>query len=253
MACVEIRFWGEALQKASAMNVVLPERIEQSPPYPVLYLLGGLSDDHTIWHRRTRIEWYVRGLPLIVVMPDGGRGFYCDAIAGPACERHIIEDVIGFVDHFLPTVAERRGRVVGGLSMGGYGAIKLALKYPDMFCSATAHSGCHAVVRNLMAQGKFPEDEKLTLELLRIYGHSPSPDDDPFALAERVDRSQLPAMRLDCGREDFLLQHNRDFHAHLERLGIAHEYKEFPGDHTWDYWDLHIQEAIAFHCKALGI
>jgi len=72
--------------------------------------------------------------------------------------------------------------------------------------------------------------------------------------------TQGPAKVLDitkaareCGAADFLLQHNRDFHAHLERLGIPHEYEEFPGDHTWDYWDLHIQEAIAFHCKTLGI
>jgi len=253
MAFAEVHFWSDAIKKSSAMGVILPEQIEQPPPYPAFYLLGGLSDDQTIWRRRTRIEWYVCRLPLIVVMPNGGREFYTDAAEGPACERHIIEDVIGFVDRFLPTIAERRGRVIGGLSMGGYGAVKLALKYPNLFCSATAHSGCHAVVRNLASQGKLPEDESLTPELRRIYGESPDPGDDPFALAERADRACLPALRLDCGADDFLLPHNRDFHAHLERLGVAHEYEEFPGGHTWDYWDTHVQEAIAFHCRILGI
>jgi S-formylglutathione hydrolase FrmB len=137
--------------------------------------------------------------------------------------------------------------------MGGYGAMKLALKYPHMFCSTTAHSGCHAVVRNLIAQKRMPEHDELTPELLRIYGVSPNLDDDPFVLAERIDRSRLPAIRFDCGAGDFLLQHNRDFHAHLQRLGIPHEYAEFPGDHTWDYWDQRVQEAIAFHCRALGV
>lgn len=253
MAFAEIRFWARAIQKSSSLSVILPERPDLSPPYPVMYLLGGLSDDHTIWHRRTRIEWHVRELPLIVVMPDGGRSFYTDAIAGPPYERHILEDVMGFVDRTFPTIAGRRGRVIGGLSMGGYGAMKLALKHHHLFCSVAAHSSCHAVVHNLRREGKFIEDEELTPELRRIYGDSPGPDDDPFALAERVDRALLPALRFDCGVEDFLIEHNRDFHAHLERLGIPHEYEEFPGAHTWDYWDLHVQDAIAFHCKALGI
>jgi putative tributyrin esterase len=73
-------------------------------------------------------------------MPDGGRGFYCDAVDGPAYERSLLDDVIGFVDRTFHTIPEREGRVIGGLSMGGYGAIKLALKYPQLFCSAVAHS-----------------------------------------------------------------------------------------------------------------
>lgn len=253
MAFAEIRFWGAAIQKASAMNVILPNRKDRAGPYPVFYLLHGLSDDHTICHRRTRIEWYVRDLPLIVVMPDGGRSFYCDAVEGPAYERHLIEDVIGFVDRFFPTVADRSGRVIGGLSMGGYGAMKLALKYPHMFCSVVAHSGCHAVLRNIARYGGIPDHPELTPELLRIFGRSPDPANDPFALAQRADRSLLPAIRLDCGTDDFLLQDNRDFHAHLRRLEIPHEYQEFPGGHSWDYWDEHVREAIAFHCKVLGI
>jgi S-formylglutathione hydrolase FrmB len=253
MAFAEIHFRGGAIHKDATMYAILPEQAEQAGPYPVFYLLHGLSDDHTIWHRRTRIEWYVRDLPVIVVMPDGGRAFYCDAVDGPAYERHLIEDVIGWVDRFLPTIAERRGRVIGGLSMGGYGAMKLALKHPEMFCSVVAHSGCHAIVRRLIEHHMLPDHEELTPELLRIYGPSPSLDEDPFALAERIDRSRLPAIRFNCGTEDFLLDHNREFHAHLERLGIPHEYEESPGEHTWDYWDLHIQETLAFHCRALGI
>jgi len=253
MAFVEIHFRGHAVHKDATLYAILPERAEAAGPFPVLYLLHGLSDDHTIWHRRTRLEWYVRDLPLIVVMPDGGRGFYCDAADGAAYESHLIQDVVGLADRFLPTIAERRGRVIGGLSMGGYGAMKLALKRPEMFCSVAAHSGCHAVVRRLAEHNRLPDHDELTPELLRIYGLPPRPDEDPFALAERIDRSRLPAIRFDCGTEDFLLDHNREFHAHLERLGIAHEYEEFPGAHNWDYWDQHVREALAFHCRALGI
>ena len=76
--------------------------------------------------------------------------------------------------------------------------------------------------------------------------------DDLFALAEQADRRVLPALRIDCGTEDGLLDVNRRFHAHLDVLGIPHEYEEFHGGHSWDYWDRHVQEALAFHARALA-
>jgi S-formylglutathione hydrolase FrmB len=228
------------------MNIIFPEIGVGEPPFPVCYLLHGLSDDHTIWARRTSIERYVAPLPLIVVMPDGGRGFYCDALEGPAYERHIIEDVIGFVDRTFQTIPERKGRVIGGLSMGGYGAMKLALKFPHLFCSAVAHSSAFDVRRRI-------ERLEMSAEMRRIFGPSPvGGPDDPYALAEKLDRKLLPALRIDCGREDGLLEENRAFHRYLEKLGIPHEYEEFPGAHTWDYWDQRVQEALTFHQRALG-
>jgi len=154
------------------MNVIFPEIGVGEPPFPVFYLLHGLSDDHTSWARRTSIERYVAPLPLIVVMPDGGRGFYCDAVEGPAYERHVIEDVIGFVDRTCQTIPERKGRVIGGLSMGGYGALKLALKFPHLFCSAVAHSSAFDVRRRI-------EHPEMSAEMRRIFGLSPAggPDD----------------------------------------------------------------------------
>jgi putative tributyrin esterase len=155
--------------------------------------------------------------------------------------------VIGFVDRTFHTMPERQGRVIGGLSMGGYGAIKLALKYPQLFCSAVAHSAALDVRRRI-------ERPEIAEEMRRIFGPAPGGGpDDPYALAATMDRRLLPALRLDCGLEDGLLEENRAFHRHLEQLGIPHEYAEFPGAHTWDYWDHHVQEAIAFHQRALGL
>lgn len=245
MAFLSIQYHSESLKKACSMYVILPESI--NGPYPVMYLLHGLSDDNTIWHRRTRIEWYVRQLPLAVVMPDGGRGFYCDAVNGPAHETHIIKDVIGFVDMHFNTRAERSGRVIGGLSMGGYGALKLALKFPHLFCSVVSHSGG-------LGAGHKPLREDMVDELRLIYGDNPTGGkDDLWAIAEKCDRNSLPAIRIDCGLDDFLLEDNRAFHQHLAKLGIPHEYQEFPGEHNWDFWDTHIQEAIRFHARVLGI
>ena len=242
-----MQFHSPALSKACSMNIILPDAQPQAGPYPVLYLLHGLSDDHTIWTRRTSIERYVGGLPLIVVMPDGGRSFYCDGVAGPAYETHIVKDVVGFVDRFFDTRKDRAGRAIGGLSMGGYGALKLGLKFLDLFCSAVSHSGALGIT-----QGK---STSLRADAYhQIFGPSPAEGKDClFGLAKRVDRSRLPAIRIDCGVDDGLLEANREYHALLTDLGIAHEYEEFPGAHDWGYWDVHVQEAIGFHRKALGI
>jgi len=244
MSVLTVQYRSNALARACAMNVILPEDTTRAS-YPALYLLHGLSDDHTTWCRRTRIEWYVREMPLIVVMPDGGRGFYCDAVHGPAHERHILEDVIGWVDHFLPSIRAREGRAVGGLCTGGYGSMKLALKRPDLFCSVVSHSSCF-----LCAHRPVPDSRD---EWQRIFGPGPGGGkDDVFALAENIDRGLLPAIRFDCGTEDGLLQDSREFHQHLTRLGIEHEYEESPGAHSWDFWDLHVQEALRFHWRTLA-
>ena len=245
MAFLAIQHFSQSLTKACSMQVILPEAAEG--PYPVLYLLHGLSDDHTIWHRRTRIEWYVRELPLAVVMPDGGRSFYCDAVNGPAYESYIIKDVINFIDTHFNTQAERSGRVIEGLSMGGYGALKLGLKFPDLFCSVVSHSGG-------VAAGHKLRTDALSAEMALIYGDNPiGGKDDLWAIADRVPKEKLPAIRIDCGLDDFLLDDNRAFHEHLKKLEIAHEYEVFPGEHNWDYWDTHVQEGLKFHARSLGL
>jgi len=250
MAFCELKYFSRSLGKAMAANIILPEN-NMAGPYPVFYLLHGLSDDHTIWARRTSIERYVQDLPLIVVMPDGGRSFYCDMAEGGAYESSIVKDLIGFVDATFHTRHNREGRVLGGLSMGGYGAAKLALKFPDLFCAAVSHSGA-------LAFGHYPpeseKDPKRRSEWERVLGKNPvGSDNDLFALASKVPADKRPALRIDCGKDDFLIEHNRTYHKHLDTLGFKHEYAEYPGAHTWAYWDTHVQEAIAFHAKILKI
>ncbi len=158
-----------------------------------------------------------------------------------AFETFILRDLVGFVDRTFQTRATREGRVIGGLSMGGFGAIKLALKHPEMFCAAASHSGA---LWRPHGTGAVYEGS----ELHRVFG------DEPGGRARRYFRvgrtlqqeTQLPALRFDCGTEDYLLEANRAFHAHLQRLGIAHEYAEYPGRHDWAYWDEHVQEAVVF-------
>jgi S-formylglutathione hydrolase FrmB len=129
--------------------------------------------------------------------------------------------------------------------MGGYGALRLALGYPERYVSAVSHSG--AV---FLGQVK-PKDE----EYKRIFGaKSKNTDHDLQHLAAKAQAAgKLPALRIDCGVDDFLLSQNQAFHRQLIDLKIPHEYEEFPGAHTWDYWDLHVREAIAFHARHLKL
>src|SRR5436190_21271406 len=146
MAFAPINYFSQSLRKASSFSIVFPDHPSVPRPWSVFYLLHGLSDDDTIWMRRTSIERYVEGLPLVVVMPDGGRGWYTNAQVGYAYEDDLIKDVVGLIDRTFPVKAERGGRAIGGLSMGGYGAVKLGLKHHETFGSVTSYSGALAIV-----------------------------------------------------------------------------------------------------------
>ncbi|MCX7801271.1 MAG: esterase family protein [Fimbriimonadales bacterium] len=244
MPFAELRYFSEALQKHTAVNLLLPDP-KLPGPYPVMFLLHGLSDDHTIWMRRTSIERYCDGLPLLVAMPDGGRGFYVDALDGFAYETALAVELPSLLQAYFPTTDRW---CATGLSMGGYGAVRFALRYPERFVSAHSLSGALAFGHSTELP-KRPDAR----EFERLVGSSPKGSDfDLLALAERLEPARRPALRFDCGTEDFLLESNRCFHEHLAKLGFPHEYEEFPGDHEWGYWDLHVREAIEFHRRQLG-
>ena len=242
MALAHVRWFSSTLLKSVSMNVILPETT--SGPYRTLYLLHGLSDDYSTWGRRSRIEWYVRDLPLIVVMADGERGFYTDNADGPAYATFFGEELPSFVERNFRALSTREGRCVGGLSMGGYGALRLGLGYPDRYRSVTSHSGALFAWRY---------DERITSlgpeEHRRIFGGSAEGSShDLLALAARArERGVLPRIRIDCGTDDFLFNVNQRFTGELYKLQVPHEYAEYPGMHDWDYWDLHVREAIQFH------
>ncbi len=238
-----------ALQKMTAFTAIVPEH--SSGPWATLYLLHGLSDDHTAWARRTSLERYVDGLPLLVVMPNGERGWYTDSVSSPtqAFETYITQDLIGFVDSTFHTKPTRGARMTAGLSMGGYGAMKLALKYPDLFCGAVSHSGAVE-----MASRPLGEDTASDRERRAIFGANPQGgNNDTLALAARMETSARPALRIDCGVDDFLLESNQRFHAHLEGTGYPHEYAEHAGSHDWAYWDDHIQDTLAFAVRVMNL
>lgn len=248
MALCQVGWQSGILKQKLGMNVILPDT--GAGPFDTLYLLHGLSDDYTTWLRRTRIEWYVRELPLIVVMPEGQRGWYTDNDHGPAYGKYIGEEVVSFVERNFPARRERAGRHIGGLSMGGYGALRAALRYPDVFSSANSHSGALFHGSHDWSLKDLREDRRtFPEEMHQVFGTRPEGSSHDLLALARTARvaGLLPRLSLDCGVDDFLIEANRMFHRELEHLHIPHDYREFPGAHEWDYWDLHVREALRFH------
>ena len=236
-------FLSPALQRHQQLHFILPDPRRVGPgPYACFYLIHGASDDASAWMTNTGIWRYVRDLPLVVIMPDVERSFCINTAGSQRFEDYLVQDLISWVEHAFPVKPGRENRVVGGLSMGGYGSMLLGLKHPDLFCSVGAHSSAFAAHRYE--------------SLVEAFGPPGSPvraEYDLFQLAEQAAPAQIPALFIDCGIDDFLIDDNREFHAYLERLGITHVYREHPGNHTWEYWDRHIRESLAHHCGVLGI
>lgn len=249
MAFIQCRFWSDALQMQSEMWVLLPQGacldVRRRRPIPTLYLLHGLSDDHTIWMRRTSIERYADEAGLAVVMPSTHRGFYTDMADGPRYWIHVSEDVPRAARAFFPLSEKREANFVAGLSMGGYGAFKHALRWPERYAAAASFSGALDAVRRTKGR-----DAQWMAEMRRIFGpvqrvrHS---DNDLFHLTSQLARGRKPRPRMyqACGDADFLLEENHAFRDHARAAGLDVIYDEDPGfGHTWDYWDLCIQRTI---------
>ncbi len=242
MALLHTHFFSEILGMQCTMDVLLPQKPSR-PALPVLWLLHGLSDDHSIWQRRTSIERYADALDLAVIMPNVHRSFYTDMHHGLPYERFIADELPAIARGLFHISDRREETFVAGLSMGGYGAFKLALKYPGRYAAAASLSGA------LDMASRWERGERIgDMEL--IFGGSPAgtPDDLMFLARRIADGPAQPRPRLFqcCGTEDFLLGDNRAFRDLVLGLGLDLVYREAPGNHNWAFWDTHIQQVLAW-------
>ena len=249
MALLHVQFYSQALQIAVSVDVILPqERCLRGRKSPVLYLLHGLSDDHSIWQRRTSIERYADALGLAVVMPAVNRSFYTDTTYGAKYWNFISEELPRVMHSFFPLSDKRADTFVAGLSMGGYGAFKLALTLPDRFAAAASLSGALDVAS--MAERGAKEDPEWRREKESVFGDLSAvrgSGHDLLHLARQVARRKRQPMLFQCcGTEDFLYQMNTTFRKHAKKLGLDLHYEEGPGEHEWGYWDDNIQRVLAW-------
>lgn len=253
MARIRCDFFSETLGVGTSMTVLLPEAAAgqigvtgsaRTDAFPTLFLLHGLSDDDSIWTRFTSIERYAAARGLAVVMPQVQRSFYTDEAWGRPYWTFVAEELPRVARHFFRLSPDPARTFVAGLSMGGYGAFKLALRHPDRFGAAASLSG----VLDLAARAPEihrPEDPRMWE---RIFGTPPqitgTPDDLLHLLRTAPDRSALPPLYVACGTEDALYSSNVRFRGLCDELGVPLTVDFSPGEHEWGFWDAKIRDVL---------
>ena len=246
MAFLDFRFYSEALGMQTECYVVLPQRsssgeigIEnnaEAKKYKCLYLLHGLSDDHTIWLRRTSIERYAAEYGICVVMPCAHKSFYTDMMYGNKYYTYIAKELPHIICEFFQVSDKREDNYIAGLSMGGYGALKIGMRECDSFCAVAALSAV-ADIKHI----RFPE------VMIPIWGEDlriPQ-EDDLFYLAEQCEKNKnKPRLFMAVGTEDFLYEDNVHLKEKISGLDFDFTYAEAPGEHNWKFWDEYIQYVL---------
>lgn len=293
--------WSQSLGIHKALTVYLPPSYAASPTrrYPVLMYLHGLTGNERNWVDQGKLDrtldsLFAAGQPeAVVVMPDGDDSWYTtwnqlpDAagcrndttrrepaatycVPWPHYDDYIARDLVAYVDNRYRTIANRNSRGIAGLSMGGYGAVSLALLYPNVFAAAASHSGVvsprYLGPRPYATPSQYARNEAELQTAAGGLWRSQWPafgrdtigwvSRDPVRLLARtMGRQQpgdLPKVRLDCGIDDRYIDQNRDLHQTLLRLGVSHEYAEYPGAHTWSYWSAHAASSAVFLLSVVG-
>lgn len=216
--------------------------------HPVVYLLHGLTGHYSNWTDKTKVAEYSSNSNFIIVTAEGDNGWYSDSVTKPndKYESYIIQELIPEIDAKYRTIADREHRMIAGLSMGGYGAMKFGLKYPDKFALVGSFSG---------ALGATGWNEKTAGAIAKTMDIAFGPElgsevrnaNDVFKLvrdATAEKQKTFPFIYLSCGTEDFLIANNRDFLAALVAKKVPHEYREHPGGHDWNFWDDQVREFL---------
>lgn len=261
MALIKVSFVSEALKRAVPLVAVLPTDKLYKPgqtkrpankPYKTLYLLHGVLGNEEDWVSGTRIQRWAEANDLAVVMPAGENSFYVDNhFTGRDYSRFIGEELISFTRKTFPLSTKKEDTFIGGLSMGGYGALYNGLKYHETFGAIVALSAALMVDETLAQlpqkaewfgstkpfwQGVFGPD-------LKAAGQS---ECNLNVLVNKLLKAkvELPAIYLAIGDDDKLLAVNVDFHEFLEQKQVAHVFRVAPGSHEWDFWDRHLRRAL---------
>lgn len=250
MAFIQCDFYSEILGTRTSLNAVIPSRDEsgQEPPrempeqYPVLFLLHGLHSNYSTWSRYSSVERYACEKGLAVVMPDAGRSFYTNMRYGYRYFDFFSQELPEVANRLFPLSRDRSQRFIAGLSMGGYGAFKLALSHPEQYAAAASLSG-------VLSLNQIEDPDTLLPEWPIIFGDNSKivdSEDDLLYLAKRYYQQKQFPLRLFqcCGTEDFLYQSNQHFLKYGNELGLNLHYEESPGGHEWQYWDEQIKRVI---------
>ena len=254
-----VQFHSTLINATLPYHVILPRdyRASKTTRYPVLYLLHGLGGHYGDWLTRTNVADYATQYRMIIVMPEGNDSWYVDGASGTndKYESYILKELLPDVDKRYRTIQSRYGRAIAGLSMGGYGAIKFGLKNSSTFVFAGSMSG--ALAPATWTADDLKNFKAIYDSLPPVFGAVGSDVrkvNDIFQIAQGLSPARiaaLPYFYLDSGTEDFFFDGNRRFAELLREKKIPHEYRELPGDHSWQYWDRQVREVLKIAAEKL--
>ena len=257
MAFIQMNLLSKSLMRTVPVNVILPankmlppgapEREEK--PWPTLYLLHGIFGNYTDWVCGTRIQRYAEENDLVVVMPSGDNAFYVDQPAANNFYGQFVgEELVELTRKMFPLSRRREDTFIGGLSMGGYGAMRNGLKYHGTFGSVISLSGAF----RLEQMAEHSEQAGTPGDYMRACLGDPAQalnsDKNPKYLVRELKKAgkALPNIYMACGDQDGLLEMNRDMAAFLKEQGADVTFEVGPGAHEWDFWDTYIKKAIGW-------
>ncbi len=240
-----LEIYSPAMRKISRCLVIKPDNYTATgAPYPTLYLLHGWSGHYASWLTDApQLRQHANAHQMMIVCPDGGYdSWYLDSPVDTAVRyaTHIGQEVVDYIDYYYHTRRERSGRAIAGLSMGGHGAITLAVRFADRFGAAGSMAG-GLDLRPFKINGW---DLQGVLGNPLLHGRNWEAY-SAISLVERWPTQPLPLI-IDCGVDDFFINVNRAMHRRLLEAKIPHEYTERPGAHNADYWGQAIDFQMLF-------
>lgn len=252
MALIHCSFGSDSLGMTTDIHVILPEvdvkEGEKDVRFPTLYLLHGASDNYSNWIRFTSVERYAAQHGIAVVMPEAGLSFYNNMPMGYNCYDYVAKELLAFTRAMFPLSDKREETFIAGLSMGGYGTMRIALNNPEVFSAAGTFSGAVDLTSMSSTSVGFMDEAQTQFMMERAFGVKDSgslkgTDADPLHLLEgfRECRECMPRLYQSCGTEDFLYAQNQAFKTAAEKAGLPVHYEEWKGDHNWPFWDVSIQ------------
>ena len=250
MALIQMEFKSETLKRTVSLNVILPVEKFRGP-YPTLYLLHGLTDNCNGWLSYSRIRLWAEESGLAVVMPSGENSFYMDIPVKDGClgdfGEYIGRELVDVTRELFPLSHKREDTYLAGLSMGGFGACRNALKYCDTFGKAAILSGALHFYEYPVS---WVETEGNTIGEARNFGNieeTRNSDRNPRYLIDAIQNDparQFPEFYIACGLQDVLLEANRSIAKALSDAGASVTYEEGKGIHDWYFWDSYIQRVL---------
>lgn len=241
MALLRVEYSSRVLEMNTSFQVFLPDEGKLSETR-VVYLLHGLTDNCTGWTRYTACERYARERGVAIVIPEVQRSFYIDGVYGLNYFTYVSRELPKVCQRMFGFRARREFNYVMGLSMGGYGALKCALTYPESYAGCGSFSGV-TDLRDYVARPAVSIHSRELTALLGP-GHRICPENDLFSLAEQV--TDPPAIYLSCGEQDPLYPANCAFRDKLSALGIRHCFDHRPGSHSWEFWDQSLRDCFDY-------